>query len=294
MSLVSIVIPAYNRERVLRNAVESALAQTYQDIEILLVDDGSTDATSQIGMQLADSFPCIRFLKHLHNQGAQAARNSGIKAAQGDWFTFLDSDDELLPESIELRLKKAQQEQVHVVHSECVIIRKNGQKQLFGVSPLSGNIYTAVLAKPVPVFPALLVAREALVRIGLLDERIRAYQEWDTVIRLARYYHFGFVDEPTFIYDCRGNDTMSKNMSLDAAGYEQVFRKHRLEILRNLGFSGLIQHYRFVAERYRLAGHLHDVRRCEQTVRFLSLLSRTLGHNCVSTFVKHRILKRCS
>ena len=110
MSLVSIVIPAYNRERVLRNAVESALAQTYQDIEILLVDDGSTDATSQIGMQLADSFPCIRFLKHLHNQGAQAARNSGIKATQGDWFTFLDSDDELLPESIELRLKKAQQE----------------------------------------------------------------------------------------------------------------------------------------------------------------------------------------
>ena len=72
------------------------------------------------------------------------------------------------------------------------------------------------MQKPGPTFPSLLVSKEALVRIGYLDETIVAYQEWDTAIRLARYYEFAFVPEPTFVYDCRQSDTISKDSLREA------------------------------------------------------------------------------
>lgn len=291
MSLVSVIIPTFNRCHVLRNAVNSVLSQTYRHIEIIIVDDGSTDATEAVISLLPKQNKRIYSVKHPFNRGAQAARNTGIKKARGEWIAFLDSDDVLVPKSVELRIKTAQKEKVSAVHSECFVIREGERRKIFGVPPLSGNIYPAILVKPGPVFPALLVAREAFVKINFLDERIRSYQEWDTVIRLAKYYHFGFVAEPTFVYDCRGEDTISKNMLLDAKGYERVFHKHCLEIVRQLGMQGLINHYQFVAKRYRLAGYIHDVRRCERTVRYLSFVYRKLQENRLMKFLKTPVIK---
>jgi glycosyltransferase involved in cell wall biosynthesis len=262
VTLVSVIIPSYNRASFIDRAVQSVLLQTYPYLEVIVVDDGSKDGTRSVLEQLGKTDSRIRCLSHDSNKGAQVARNTGIREARGEWISFLDSDDYWLPQSLELRLRVAEQQQIKVVHSDCEIVREDGIRKPFGVLPLAGRVYRALLTHPGPVFPTLLVAREAIAKIGYLDENIISWQEWDTSIRLARYYKFGFVVEPTFVYDCRGTDTISKNKIRDAAGYEQIVCKHRLAILLHLGPRVLAQHYQIVASRYQTAEDERNARRC--------------------------------
>ncbi len=123
-------------------------------------------------------------------------------------------------------------------------------------------MYRGLLSRPGPAFPAMLVAREALEKIGYLDERIIAYQEWDTAIRLAKYYEFGFIAAPTFVYDCRGKDTISNSKPKSAMAYEQVVRKHFAPILRFAGPRALAQHYEILTASYNEAGESRAALRC--------------------------------
>ncbi len=258
--LVSIVIPTYNRDASIARAVKSVLTQTCQDFEILVVNDGSTDSTARVVSAYTEVDQRVRYLQHETNRGAQAARNTGIRASRGLWVAFLDSDDFFLPTSLEVRLALARRAMVSVVHSECYVLRSGHDMALYGVRPLSGDIYHELLAAPGPLFPSLLIRRDALEKIGHLDERIVSYQEWDTVIRLARHYKFGFVSEPTFVYDCLGQDTISKNKLRDARGYGQIVHKHTLSILWHLGPRSLAKHWRLLSWRYEVAAHYRESR----------------------------------
>ena len=260
--LVSVVIPAYNRANTVADCLRSVQAQTYESLEAIVVDDGSIDATHQVVAILAREDARIRLIRQDHNRGAQAARNMGIRAAQGEWIAFLDSDDRFLPHSLEVRLEVAKRENVSVVHSECYVIREDGIMKPHGVSPMDGWIYQRLLEEEGPVFPGLLVSKDSLRRINYLDERIVAFQEWDTAIRLAKHYPFGFEAKPTFNYDCRNSDTISKNMLRNGKGYEQVFHKHYLAILRYAGRHALARHYRLAADWYQAGGDEQAVRRC--------------------------------
>src|SRR5438045_3173256 len=102
MPLVSVIIPAYNRQKTLRRAVKSALEQTVRDIEVIVVDDGSNDETARIAQELGFSDSRMRVIQSTCNRGAQAARNIGARAAKGEWLNFFDSDDWMLPTSIEM------------------------------------------------------------------------------------------------------------------------------------------------------------------------------------------------
>ena len=253
--LASVVIPAFNRAKLIEKTVRSVLDQTHQDFEVIVVDDGSTDDTVSLLVALAEKDQRIHYLHHDSRRGAQAARNSGIRAAQGTWIAFLDSDDQWLPDSLEARLGLAKRAKVHVVHSDCNVFQRGDKEaRRFGVPPMEGWVYKELLRRPGPVFPSLLVSKEALTRIGCLDESITSYQEWDTAIRLAKHYEFAFVSRPTFIYDCRQEDTISRNLLRTAIGYEQVFRKHRWAVLKHLGPKALAFHYQTVAAHFRLAG----------------------------------------
>jgi len=263
MDFVTVIIPVYNREESILRAAWSVLGQTYQNFEIIIVDDGSTDKTSDIVRSLAKDDQRICYLKSEKNMGAQAARNTGIRAAKGDWISFLDSDDQWLPHSLEIRMKMAKIQGVKVVHSVYYIIREDGNKKLCTIRPLKGWVYREVLSKPGPTFQSLLVAKEAIERIGYLDERLQSWQEWDTSIRLARYFPFGFVTEPTFIYDCRNMDRISTNMLQDAFGYEYIVKKYFFEILFHNGPRSLSCHYRFVAKRYLETDAQVAMKRCK-------------------------------
>lgn len=263
MSLVSAIIPTRNRSRCIDSAILSALGQTYTDLEVIVVDDGSTDNTVQILEEYARKDARIRLIQHSYRKGAQAARNTGIHAAHGRWIAFLDSDDQWLPDSLDVRLQIARSKGVHVVHSDCYVL-KPGREQLqrFGHPRFEGNVYRELLCRCGTLFPSFLVSREALTRIGYLDETIVSYQEWDTAIRLAKDYDFAFVQEPTFIYDCSSADTISKDLLRTARGYEQVFSKHWWSILCHLGPKTLASHYRRAAGLYHEAHDEDETRRC--------------------------------
>jgi glycosyltransferase involved in cell wall biosynthesis len=237
-------------------ALESALKQTVRDIEVIVVDDGSTDRTAEFVGKLAVSELRVRLIQSKTNRGAQAARNLGARSASGDWLNFFDSDDWMLPTSIETRLKVARQQRVKIVHSEAFVLKPNKERSLYGVPPFCGCIYKAVLRHPGPMFQGMIIAVDALREMGELDEDAVAYQEWDTAIRLAKRHAFGFVPNPTFVYDCTGNDTISKNLVKNAIGYEYVVRKHCLEIFRHLGPRAVSWHYAAITRHYVEAGAL--------------------------------------
>jgi len=232
----------------------SVLAQTYRHLEVVVVDDASEDDTSRLVKECARHDPRVRLITLRQRKGAQGARNAGISVARGRWIAFLDSDDRWLPGSVEARLDVASQKGVHVVHSDCYVLGSESEAVYrFGVPSLEGWVYAEVLRRPGPLFPSLIVSKDAFGRIGNLDEGILSFQEWDTAIRLAKYYEFGFVAEPTFVYDCRGTDAISRDLLRAATGYEQVVRKHWRPILQHCGVGGLSAHARMIARLYRRA-----------------------------------------
>lgn len=226
-----------------------------------MVDDGSDDDTSKMVEELMTADARIDYLRHDTNRGAQAARNTGIRTARGKWLAFLDSDDQWLPNSLEMRLDAVGRDESRVVHSECYVVRKDGILRQFGVPPMAGWIYRNVLERPGPMFQGLLVSKAVMEEIGYLDEQVVSHQEWDTAIRLAKCHPFSFIDAPTFVYDCRHPDSISKSAHREALGYEQVVRKHTFQMLLKTGPRVLARHYRFAAKRYGDAGSTRLERR---------------------------------
>src|SRR5215471_1884823 len=160
VDLVSVVIPAYNRENVIEAAISCVLSQTYRNYEILVVDDGSSDSTPGILKRLTHEDGRIKYLQHPANLGAQAARNTGIRASEGRWIGFLDSDDRWLPESLKVRLGLALQSRKEVIHSECLVLTTDGEARLYGTPPLAGRVYKKLLSTPGHcTFPSLLVSK---------------------------------------------------------------------------------------------------------------------------------------
>ena len=101
----SVIIPTYNRARMVDRAIQSVLSQTYQDFEIIVVDDASTDNTQEVVKECMFRDKRVRYIKHEKNKGGSAARNTGIKNEHGEYVGFLDSDDEWLPTKLEKQIE---------------------------------------------------------------------------------------------------------------------------------------------------------------------------------------------
>jgi glycosyltransferase involved in cell wall biosynthesis len=261
---VSVVIPAFNRADCIGRAIASVQAQTMTSWELIVVDDGSTDQTAGVVSAIAGDDPRVRLVKQPNNRGAQAARNRGIAEARATWVAFLDSDDRWYPRSLERRLALARAGRFSVVHSACDMQHENGSTTPYRTTAVAGEVYGTLLQSEGPMFQTMLIRREALERIGGLDERIVAFQEWDTALSLARHHPFGYLAESTFVWDCRRGDTMSKNYLRAGRGYEQVFKKRFVDILRTAGPVAIAEHYRRAAQWYRDAGAGSDVVRCSR------------------------------
>ena len=265
MPTVSVIIPAHNRAQFIQRAIASVLSQSHSHLEVIVVDDGSKDETGNIVEDYTRKDSRVHLLRHAKQRGAQAARNTGIRAAQGEWIAFLDSDDKWFPHSLALRLQVAKERAVQVVHSDCNVLEAgSASPKRYCVPPMQGHIYGEILRTfgGGPMYQGLLISREALMRIGLLDDSIVSYQEWDTAIRLSKHYQFAFVAEPTFLYDCRHEGTISKDILRAAKGYEQVVKKHWWAMFFHAGPRALALHYRMIASHYWRVNDKTQANRC--------------------------------
>jgi glycosyltransferase involved in cell wall biosynthesis len=199
MSRVSVIIPAYNQGCFLVSAIESVLAQTYQDFEIVVVDDGSTDNTAEVAQSYSD--PRVRYV-YQDNRGLSAARNTGIRHSAGEFLSFLDSDDLFLPEKLELLTAVLDdRSDVGFVAGQAQPIDEQGKPtgKLFA-TPLPENGRELLNGNPLHV-GSVLLRREWQERVGFFDESLRSYEDWDMWLRLARAgCRMSWVARPVSLY----------------------------------------------------------------------------------------------
>lgn len=196
MKKVSVIIPAYNKADLTVKSVESVLEQTYGDIEIIVVDDGSTDETKSA---LSPYFGKIKYL-YKENGGASSARNLGIQQATGEYIAFLDCDDVYFSEKIERCVGYLETNpKFGFVHTPVYFIDEKGE--ILGKYPRlkkspSGHIAKKLLSKNFVCNSTPLVRKSCFEKAGLFDETIFTPADWDMWIRLAERYKAGCVNIP--------------------------------------------------------------------------------------------------
>lgn len=235
---ISVVIPTYNRSKTIKSCLDSVLSQTYSPLEIIVVDDCSTDETVAIAQSYSD--PRIRCIVLEKNSGAQAARNRGILEAKGDWIAFQDSDDEWLPEKLENQISVLNEYEFDpwtVIYTNAVWFDVLKQRNLdISIPKIEGkDAYKDLLKNPGPMFQGMLVSKQALQKINYLDEKVPSYQEWDTSIRLSQYCRFVYIKEPLFIYKIHEGETISKGKMRDVKGYQYILNKFENDIKKICG-----------------------------------------------------------
>lgn len=210
---VSVVIATYNYGHYLAGAIESVLAQTFQDFEITVVDDGSTDETPRvIEPYLVD--PRVTYIRTDH-LGQPRAKNAGIRAGRGEYVAFLDADDEWLPTKLQkqVSLFETSGQDVAVVYSRRVWIDPQGRHLERGErAPLRGDILAPVFFRPFICFSTSMIRRAVLEEVGLFDETTQYSIDYDLWLRIALKYHFDYVDEPLIRYRV-GHANMSSRLN---------------------------------------------------------------------------------
>jgi glycosyltransferase involved in cell wall biosynthesis len=241
---ISVIIPTFNRAFSLTRSIESVLDQSYTNFELIIVDDGSTDDSFDvIRAYLKD--PRVRYIRHSTNKGAQAARNVGIKTATGEYIAFLDSDDEWVPEKLQIQVKKINgATPLRVIHGDAFVCKEEtGEKKRCNRPKLRGWVYKELLEKEGPLFQCILAPKSCFEHIGYLDECVPSWQEWDTAIALSRFYEFDYCDEPLVTYYLHGRGTISKDKKRAADGWSYIVNKYQDEILAQLGRKTLSTRY---------------------------------------------------
>lgn len=187
---VTAVISTFNRANLVGRAIESVINQTYGNMEIIVVDDHSTDNTEEVVKGFGESR--VRYIRHENNKGGPAARNTGIKAATGEYIAFLDDDDEWVENKIERQLQYVQD--FGAVVCRAFIPSRNRMTQLYkkvAVNPRDlrkGFIFGCGTS--------ILFARADILKDTLFDETLASSQDWDILVRLAGKCRIAYINEP--------------------------------------------------------------------------------------------------
>lgn len=227
MPTVSIIIPTYNRGHVLSRAIQSVLNQTYQDFELIIVDDGSTDHTEKLVKSFASEK--IRYIRHAANKGPSAARNTGIRSAKGNYIAFQDSDDEWMPDKLEKQIKAFEKAppEVAIVYTGCHIIANNKKQYSPSatITPKDGDLFSSFLKHSFLRQQQTLVKRECFEKAGMFDERFPPAEDRELFLRMSKYYQFKYINEPLVIIYPQP-DSLSANESAWIKAYKLVLETY--------------------------------------------------------------------
>jgi glycosyltransferase involved in cell wall biosynthesis len=194
--LVSVVIPTYNYAHFLGDAIESALAQAYKNIEVIVVDDGSSDNTSDVVKKYEGA---VRYI-YQNNRGLSAARNTGIRESRGQYIAFLDADDIWMPEKISEQLKLFEgQNNIGAVScrfyemNERMIVLAESKHKDYPPKVLKEKL---MLSNAVSGGSSIVVKKECFDLVGLFDEKLSAAEDWDMWLRISTKFNIRIVEKP--------------------------------------------------------------------------------------------------
>src|SRR5690606_27098860 len=220
--LVSIIMPTKNRSELLKRAIYSVLGQTYRYIELLVVDDGSTDNTCDVVKSIDD--PRLRYIKNETSAGACVARNIGINASSGSYITFLDDDDEYCPERLEVLMREWDSRFAYVC-SGYFYIKTNGVRKIMIPERL---ITLDALLTEINIGNSVLTLRSRVLDLGGFDELLTSSQDYDLWVRLNhRYGPAKCVQEPLFVMHTEHEEPRITFSKKKPSGHFKFYLKHK-------------------------------------------------------------------
>ena len=226
---VSVVTATYNMAEYLKQTIESVLNQTYQNIEHIVVDDGSQDNTSEV-MELYANDPRVRFIRLDRNCGQTVAKNRGLIEAKGDFIAFIDADNLWKSNKLEIQFPLFSKfQKTGVVFSDAEYI--DGDGKLLPHIPRSyhdGWITNKLLLSNFVTFNSALVRRECIEEVGGFDEQLSMGIDWDLWLRISTCYEFAFLPEATYYYRLWANQ-MSHQKAKRLKNAEKIITKFENE-----------------------------------------------------------------
>jgi glycosyltransferase involved in cell wall biosynthesis len=227
---ISVILPTRNRATLLRRAMDSVLGQSFHDLELIVVDDASTDSTPQLLAACSDSR--LRILRREHNRGAAAARNWALSEARGEWVAFQDDDDLWLVQRLETQWA-AVSANPGCEWSLCSYVRLDqGYERLIGGREYYDQLMPeAGIGDEGPDWsliatPGWLVRRSVLEAEGGFDERMRSWDDWELALRLLRRRRPLHVDQPLWVQDWRQGSGLIRRERARADDLRQIMEKH--------------------------------------------------------------------
>lgn len=223
---LSVILPTHNRVATLGRAICSVLGQSFRDLELIVIDDGSTDETGKLLAGIND--PRIRVVHQAQRQGAAHARNEGIRASRSHLIAFQDSDDEWLPGKLELQLAVLESNpDVGWVGGAYLVGHGLQWREVRSLELERGKGYQDVLFVGTPfVTPTWLVRRDLVLAAGLFDESMPCLEDWDLIFKLADVCRFRAVPEPILIRHGSA-DSLFGDVTKRRQGMEVMLTRHR-------------------------------------------------------------------
>lgn len=200
---VSVIVPVYNGAAYVRTAITSVLAQTDADLEVIVVDDGSTDGTADVVRPIGDQR--VRLVVR-ENGGPSAARNTGFAVARGEWVAVLDSDDWWAPEKLAAQLARAaERPAAALIYTSATVVDMTDRpiEYLRATADGEGRVLDTLLHRNLVVNSSVLVRAAVLRDVGGWDETLRCGEDWDLWLRIAALHPVTRVDAPLTFYRCR-------------------------------------------------------------------------------------------
>lgn len=297
--LVSAIITTHNRRELLRRAIDSVFSQTYPIIELIVVDDHSDDGTNEI---CKDPRINYIFIPKEESRGGNYARNLGVKASKGKYCAFLDDDDYWLPTKIEKQMLLINQMDCELVHCgrklEIVHHDRVEYDDFLPIINHSGDMSKRILQTICTTTSCIMVKREALLNIGLFDENLMFWQEYELTIRLAQRSPFYYVNEPLVVYRIDKSDMnrLTNKYREWQKAVEYIRNKHS-QLYTQLSYWELYKVKILIWEdaerRCKLSGLYYKAfyfRFLLQPIRILRKVNK-FAKSCKS--IKHGHFKRC-
>jgi glycosyltransferase involved in cell wall biosynthesis len=258
-SLVTAIIPTYGRPEFLHDAVGSVLDQTYDDIELVVVDDASPDPVEPLLEDHSfDDIRRVRCVRHDENRGANAARNTGIEAADGAYLAFLDDDDYWHPDKVKRQVAalRSSGPETGACYTGLAFVDETGRSLGTSTQTLQGDITESLLrGASIGTFTRLMVRADVVDDAGLLDERLPSWQDRDWNLRLSRHTRYRAIPEPLAVHR--------------QAAHEQIGDDY--EAKRDVSYPLLLEKHRPLAREYG--------RRCER--RFFAVQTHRLASSAL-------------
>lgn len=262
MPKVSVIIPTYNRAKLVDRAIKSVLLQTFKDFELFIIDDASTDNTQQIVEQFRDER--IKIIRHQKNKGGSAARNTGINTAKGEYIAFLDDDDEWISTKLEkqIRFFERCKRNVGLIYNWAEIIDEEKDSFVKLQCKVRGNFLREILNRSFLPSPTVMVKKLCFRSIGLFDENFTSCQDREMWTRIATQYQVEVLPECLAITHKHSDFSIGGSPKKVIYGYYQYFTKFQKLYLQQGMKKELSQHLNSVAYKLAQEGYDEESKEC--------------------------------